>query len=395
MVSGGLCQFRSRLMCYKPKRDNGMQILKSYFLIIVALSLIACQAENVADSSGATRVEQQTFKWKLVTTWPKNFPGLGVAPENFAALVEQMSTGRLMIKVYAAGEIVPALEVFSAVSSGTAEMGHGAAYYWKGKIPAAPLFTSVPFGLNAQEMNGWLHYGGGLALWRELYAPFNLVPMAAGNTGIQMGGWYNKELSTIDDFKGLRMRIPGLGGEVFTRAGGTAVNLAGGEIYTSMQTGVIDAAEWVAPYNDLAFGFQNVAQYYYYPGWQEPGPTIELIINQQAYDSLPDDLIAIVETAARAINQDMLDEYTSRNNTALLELAKQGVEIRPYPDEIIAVLRQISAEVLAENAARDPMFDKIYRSYDAYRKNVTAYHEISEHAYFKIRQTSSNPINHD
>jgi TRAP-type mannitol/chloroaromatic compound transport system substrate-binding protein len=162
-----------------------------------------------------------------------------------------------------------------------------------------------------------------------------------------------------------------------------------------MQTGVIDAAEWVAPYNDLAFGFQNVAQYYYYPGWQEPGPSIELIINQQAYDSLPDDLVAIVETAARAINQDMLDEYTSRNNTALLELAKQGVEIRPYPDEIIAVLREISAKVLTENAANDPMFDKIYRSYDAYRKNVTAYHEISEHAYFKIRQTSSNAVNHD
>ena len=364
--------------------------IKAVSLCIALAMLAACGANdgNQNDNAGenaSNSAKQETYQWKLVTTWPKNFPGLGVAPENFAKLVHRMSSGRLSIKVYAAGEIVPAMEVFSAVSSGTVQMGHGAAYYWKGKIPAAPLFTSVPFGLNAQEMNGWLYHGGGLELWRELYAPYNLVPMAGGNTGIQMGGWFNKELNTIEDFKGLKMRIPGLGGEVFTRAGGTAVNLAGGEIYTSLQTGVIDAAEWVAPYNDLAFGFNNVAKYYYYPGWHEPGPTIELIINKDAYQSLPDDLVAIVEAAARTINQDMLDEYTSRNNAALIVLKEKGVELRRYPDEVLDVLRETSRIVMEENAQNDEMFKKVYESYNAYRKSATAYHQISERAYYDIR----------
>jgi len=351
-------------------------------LLSLCLVLLGCSDGGPSEQG---EVAQQQFRWKMVTTWPKNFPGLGVAAENFVEQVERMSAGRLKIKVYAAGELVPAMEVFSAVSSGTADIGHGAAYYWKGKIPAAPLFTSVPFGLNAQEMNGWLHYGGGLELWREAYAPFNLVPLAAGNTGIQMGGWFNRELRSLADFKGLKMRIPGLGGEVFSRAGGTAVSLPGGEIFTSLQTGVIDAAEWVAPYNDLAFGLHQAAKYYYYPGWQEPGPTIELIINREAYQSLPEDLLAIVEAAARAVNQDMLDEYTARNNAALVSLQQQGVEFRRFPDDVIAELKQITAKVMAENSANDEMFRKTYQSYDSYRRSVTAYHEISERAYYEMR----------
>ncbi len=356
-------------------------------VLLLATVLAACGSEQptAGAAGGSVAKANQVFNWKLVTTWPKNFPGLGVAPENFARLVDEMSQGQLKIKVFAAGEIVPALEVFSAVSSGTAEMGHGAAYYWKGKLQSAPLFTSVPFGLNAQEMNGWLYHGGGLELWREVYAPFNLVPIPAGNTGIQMGGWYNRELKSLDDFKGLKMRIPGLGGEVFTRAGGTAVNMPGGEIFTSLQTGVIDAAEWVSPYNDLAFGLHKVARYYYYPGWQEPGPTIELIINKEAYDTLPKHLVTIVETAARAINQDMLDEYTSRNNEALVQLEQAGVEILPYPDDILQHLHAISAQVLQENADSDPVFAKVYASYLAYRDAVRAYHSISEEAYYRIR----------
>lgn len=363
-----------------------MRLIKKLVLLALCSVFVTACGGGKTSIAQLERADQQTFNWKLVTTWPKNFPGLGVAPENFAKLVDRMSNGRLKVKVYAAGEIVPALEVFSAVSGGTAQMGHGAAYYWKGKIPAAPFFTSVPFGLNAQEMNGWLHHGGGMELWRELYAPFNLVPMAGGNTGIQMGGWFNKELNNMDDFKGLKMRIPGLGGEVFTRAGGTAVNMPGGEIFTSLQTGVIDAAEWVAPFNDLAFGFHNVAKYYYYPGWQEPGPTIELIINKEAYESLPDDLAAIVEAAARVINQDMLDEYTSRNNASLIDLQKKGVQLRRFPDEVLDRLRETSKQVMEENAAKDPMFAKIYASYDAYRSSVIAYHQISERAYFDIRE---------
>lgn len=359
------------------------RILLILFLLSVALGCQKTINENQPESKPTKH-----YKWKLVTAWPKNFPGLGLAPERFANLVNEMSDGRLQIRVYSAGEIVSAMEVFDAVSgdSPAAEMGHAAAYYWKGKIPAAPLFTSVPFGMNAQEMNGWLHYGGGIELWHEVYEPFNLLPMAAGNTGIQMGGWFNKEILTINDFKGLKMRIPGLGGEVFSRAGGAAVNMPGGEIFTSLQTGVIDAAEWVSPYNDLAFGFQNIAKYYYYPGWQEPGPAIELIINKTAYNNLPKDLQAIIKVAARTINQDMLDEYTYMNQNALQQLQKQGVEIRPYPSSVIAELRKISNEVLVENSEADPIFKKVYESYSKYQKRAEAYHKISEQAYYEIRQ---------
>ncbi|WP_236629877.1 TRAP transporter substrate-binding protein [Pseudohaliea rubra] len=328
----------------------------------------------------------QRFQWKLVTTWPKNLPGLGAAPETFARLVGEMSNGRLSVRVYGAGEIVPALGVFDAVSGGVAEMGHGAAYYWKGKIPAAVFFTAVPFGMTAQEMNGWLHYGGGEALWRETYAPFGVVPFAGGSTGVQMAGWFNRELNSRDDLRGLKMRIPGLAGEVFTAAGGTAVNIPGGEIYTSMQTGVIDAVEWVGPYNDLALGLHEVAEYYYYPGWHEPGAMLEFIVNADALATLPDDLKAIVRHAARATNQDMLDEFTARNNAALENLVtRHAVKLRRLPDDVLALLEEKSREVLAKLVAGDPMARKVYDSYGDYLEAVRAYHGISEQAYINAR----------
>ena len=367
-----------------------MKKLLSYIAVIgIAFMLANCGGESASSSGGETAAQvtkQETFQWKLVTTWPKNFPGLGTAPENFAKLVNRMSGGRLTVKVFAAGEIVPALEVFSAVSNGTAEMGHGAAYYWKGKIPASVFFTAVPFGMNAQEMNGWLHYGGGLELWREAYAPFDLFPFAGGSTGVQMAGWFNKEVNSVEDFNGLKMRIPGIGGEVFSRAGGTAVSMPGGELYTSMQTGVIDATEWVGPYNDLAFGFSEVAKYYYYPGWHEPGAILEFVVNKEAYEGLPDDLQAIVEAAARAINQDMLDEYTARNNQALQELKNKGVDFREIPMDVVKALKGYSDEVYAENAAKDELFKRVYDSYSEFQKNASAYHAVSEEAYYRLRR---------
>ncbi|MEJ6743388.1 MAG: TRAP transporter substrate-binding protein [Porticoccaceae bacterium] len=354
---------------------------------IMALALAGCGSKTaVSDSEGALDT-QQSFKWKLVTTWPKNYPGLGSAPENFANRVAAMSGGRLTIKVFGAGQLVPAFEVFDAVSQGTAQVGHGASYYWTGKTKAAAFFTSVPFGLNAQEMNGWLHYGGGLELWRELYEPFNLVPFAAGSTGVQMAGWFNREINSMDDIKGLKMRIPGLGGDVITRAGGVSVTMPGGELYTSMQTGVIDATEWVGPYNDLAFGFHQVAKYYYYPGWHEPGPILELIVNKDAYASLPKDLQAIVEGAARAVNQDMLDEYTARNNSALVELVEtHGVDVRKLPDDVVAELRRLSAEVVEELAEDTEISRRIAESVKAFQKQAMTYHEISEEAYYRARR---------
>ncbi|OUS15486.1 ABC transporter substrate-binding protein [Gammaproteobacteria bacterium 50_400_T64] len=364
-------------------------MIKKLAISVLVLLLAACGEQQAASSSegGAAVAEQKTFKWKLVTTWPKNYPGLGMAPENFATLVDRMSQGRLKVKVYGAGQMVPAMEVFDAVSQGTAEMGHGAAYYWKGKTPASVFFTSVPFGLNAQEMNSWLYHGGGMALWRETYEPFNLVPFAGGNSGVQMAGWFNREINSLEDLQGLKMRIPGIGGEVITRAGGEAVTIPGGELYTAMQTGVIDATEWVGPYNDLAFGFHQVAKYYYYPGWHETGSTLELIINKDAWESLPDDLQAMVETAARTVNQDMLDEYTARNNAALVQLVDEhGVQLRRLPDDVLIKLKALTKEVLDELVANDPLAKKARDSLQAFQSQVTDYHEISEEAYYRARR---------
>jgi len=358
-------------------------------LVLIALTgLIGCgQEPSIGNDVATDAAPARTFTWRMATTWPKNFPGLGVAPEVFAERVGRMSNGRLQIKVYGAGELVPPLEVFEAVSQGTAQMGHGAAYYWKGKVPIAQFFTAVPFGLTAQEMNGWLLHGGGMALWRELYARHNLVPIAGGNTGVQMAGWFNKPINSLADLKGMKMRIPGLGGEVFERAGGTAVNIPGGEIYTSLQTGVIDAAEWVGPYNDLAFGLHQVAKYYYYPGWQEPGPTLEVIVNQDAWNELPADLREIVEVASLAMNTDMLAEYTARNNAALTELVEvHGADVRRLPDDVIAELKRISLQATDELVDEsDPLQKRIYDSYVTFRDNVIAYHEISERAYINTR----------
>ncbi len=375
----------------QQKRYPPLIILTLVALLVAVIGLWSVDHAKLTTGKTGTVVvgNEQTarsYHWKLVTTWPKNFPGLGAAPENFARIVKEMSAGRLDIHVYGAGEIVPAFGVFDAVSEGVAEMGHSGAYYWKGKIPAAVFFTAVPFGMNAQEMNAWLHYGGGLELWREAYAPFNLVPMAGGSTGVQMAGWFNREINSVDDLAGLKMRIPGLAGEVFAAAGGTAVTIAGGELYTSLQTGVIDAAEWVGPYNDLAMGLYQVARYYYYPGWHEPGSMLEFIVNKTALASLPADLQAIITAAARTINQDMLDEFTARNNEALRELVdKHGVQLRRLPDDVLLALWRGSERVMQKLVTNDPVAAKVYASYDAFYKGVRGYHHISEQAYINAR----------
>ena len=329
---------------------------------------------------------QSTVKWKMVTTWPKNFPGLGTGANFLAETINEMSGGRINVTVYGAGEIVPAFEIFDAVSKGTAEMGHGAAYYWKGKSEAAQFFAAVPFGLTAQEMNGWLYHGGGMELWNEVYAPFGLVPGAAGNTGVQMGGWFNKEINSVADLKGLKMRIPGLGGEVLARAGGTPVSLPGGEIFQALTSGAIDATEWVGPYNDLAFGLYKAAKHYYYPGWHEPGTTLECFVNKKALEALPKDLQSIVINAIKVANQDMLADFTARNNQALQTLVKDHkVDLRAFPDDVLKKLKDLSDEVVAEVAAKDPMSKKVYDSFVKFRNEAVAWHNVSERAYLNAR----------
>ena len=352
--------------------------------LAAAAGLTACAQEQGDCSNVATGGE--TFEWSCVTSWPPKFPGLGMAPENLATRVAAASGGRLKIKVYGAGELVPAFEVFDAVSRGTVEMGHGAAYYHKGKVDAAQFFTAIPFGMTNMELNGWLYYGGGLELYRELYEPFDLVPFPTGNTGVQMGGWFNKEINSVQDLKGLKMRIPGLGGEVLRRAGGTPVTLPGAEIFTALQTGSIDATEWVGPYNDASFGLHKAAKYYYYPGWQEPGPGLETIVNKAAWDALPPDLQAIVNTTCQAITTDMAAEYTHGNAMSLATLqADSNIEIRPFPTEVMAVLRSLAKEVIAELMAKDPAADKIGTAYFEYLEKAAENSRISEAAYLQIR----------
>ena len=354
------------------------------FLFLAGLS--ACGEKTATGNQGTSNKPAEVIHWKMVTTWPKNFPGLGTGAENLATKINELSNGRLQVKVYGAGELVPALEIFDAVSRGTAQMGHGAAYYWKGKNPTFQFFSTVPFGLTAQEMNGWLYNGGGLELWQQAYAKYNLIPMPAGNMGVQMGGWFNKEINSIDDLKGLKMRIPGLGGEVLNRAGGTPVNLPGGELFTAMQSGTIDATEWVGPYNDLAFGFYKVAKYYYYPGWHEPGTALEAIINKEALEALPKDLQAIVLNACKLANHEMLAEYTARNNDALQTLInKHHVQIKRFPDDVLSKLKTISDDVVKELANKDEFSKKVYESYSSYRQKVMAWHEYSERAYLNVR----------
>ena len=364
-------------------------------LVVLLAGLWSCGAPSQppAESAGAQTASasappppERTWNWKLITTWPKNLPGAGLSAERFAERLRAMSNGRLDIKVYGAGELVGAFEVFDAVSAGTAEMGHGASYYWRGKIPIAALFSTVPFGMTAQEMNAWLRYGGGLALWRELYAPFSLVPFVAGNTGVQMAGWFNKEIESLDDLQGLKMRIPGLGGEAFDRAGGVPVNVPAGEVFTSLQTGVIDATEWIGPYNDLALGLYTAGSYYYYPGWHEPGTTLELIVNQQAFESLPSDLQAMVETTAQAVNDDTLADYVAHSQAALDTLVNEhGVQLRPLPKDVLEQLRAAAQEVVAEAAGEDELSQRIYASYMAFAERARRYTALTEQAYLDMR----------
>jgi TRAP-type mannitol/chloroaromatic compound transport system substrate-binding protein len=353
----------------------------------LATGLAGC-GKGTAPTGAEGNAEQPAVRnWKMVTAWPANFPGLGTGAAELAALITRASGGRITVKVYGGGELVPPFEVFDAVSRGTAEMGHSAAYYWKGKSEAAPFFCAVPFGLNAQEQNGWLAYGGGLELWRELYAQHNLVPFAAGNTGVQMAGWFNRELKSLADLAGLKMRIPGLGGEVMARLGVTTVNLPGAELFTALQSGAIDATEWVGPYNDLAFGLHRVAKYCYYPGWQEPGPTLECMIHKPAFDALPDDLKAVIEACCRSVNDSMLAEYTARNQRALETLKNEHkVEFRPLPDDILAALKKASQDVLETAAAADPFARKVYDSLRAFQLQAMAWHALSEEAWYRMRR---------
>lgn len=351
------------------------------------------KAASVTTAAAVTPViasdSTKPIEWKMVTTWPKNFPGIGMGAEFLAKKINEMTDGQIHVTVYGAGEIVPPLEVFDAVSNGTAHMGHGTSYYWRGKSKAVQFFGAVPFGMTTDEVNSWLYYGGGMELWRDIYEPFNLVPAAAGNSGVQMFGWFNKEINRLEDLKGLKMRIPGLGGEVLSRLGATPVSMAGGEVFTSLKTGVVDAAEWVGPFNDLGVAMYKAAKYYYYPGWHEPSAVVEATINKNALDALPAHLQQIVLDACRIANQDMLADYDAQNADALDILVNEHqVQLRQLPDEVLRALKKISDEVMAEIAEENETARKVYESYIAFRDKSSRYAKISQQAFLNARNLS-------
>lgn len=327
----------------------------------------------------------ERIRWRMVTSWPPGMPILQTGAERFAQRVASLSDGRLSIQVFAGGELVPPLGVFDAVSQGTVQCGHSASYYWAGKTPAAQWFTSVPFGLNAQGMNAWLYSGNGLSLWEEVYRPFDIIPRPAGNTGAQMGGWFNKEILSLADIKGLKVRMPGLGGKILAKAGGTVVLLPASDIYTALERGTIDATEWVGPAHDVRMGFQRVAKYYYSPGWHEPGSVLELVISRKAYEDLPADLKAMVDAAAAELNVTMLSEFEAENARALNGLIKeQKISLRTFPPEIIKELRAIAQESLEEEAAKDEIARKVHEDFKAFRSFLSGWSGVSEREYYTV-----------
>ncbi len=332
---------------------------------------------------------QKTFNWKMTTTWPPQLPFYQVGPgsaEGMAKDIEEMSDGRLKIKVYAAGELIPAFGGFDACSKGTVEMNHGVAYYWRGRRFAAQYFGTVPFGMSYQGQNAWYYHGGGIELWNEVYEPFNLVAMPCGNTGVQMGGWFRKEMKSIEDFKGLKMRIPGLAGEVYKKIGVNVKLLPGGEIFPALERGVIDAAEWVGPYQDRRLGLHKAAKFYYTSDWHEPSTTSELIINKAAWNSLPKDVKAIVEHAARSANLNSHTWAEANNADALEDLVKNyGVKTRQFSKDVIDALRKITAEVLEAAAAKDPLTKKVHESFMSFKKKHDPWSTLSEGYFLSIR----------
>ncbi|MEK9693278.1 MAG: TRAP transporter substrate-binding protein [Alphaproteobacteria bacterium] len=334
----------------------------------------------------APMVNKGLLEWRLVTTWPKNFPGLGTGANLLGELITKGSGGRLTVKVFGAKEVVPAFEAMDAVGNGTVEMGHGAPYYWKGKVAAAQFLASVPFGMTAQEVNAWYQWGNGQKLGDQIYKEMGAKFFPSGNTGVQAGGWFNKEMNSLSDYKGLKMRIPGLGGEVVKAAGGNVINLPGGEIPPALQSGALDATEWVGPYNDLAFGLYKSAKYYYFPGWHEPATVLDNFINIKAWEKLPSDLKAVVEAANIAVNQMVLSEFVARNNGALSTLVnKHKVQLKNFPDEILQGLGKLANQVMNDIASKDPLSRQVMDDYMAFRKTASAWSTRSEGAYLPAR----------
>jgi TRAP-type mannitol/chloroaromatic compound transport system substrate-binding protein len=339
-----------------------------------------------ASALSAPAIAQGIKELDLVTSWPQGLPGLGTSAERLAKRIADISGGRLRVRMFAAGEMMGAFEVFDAVSAGLADMYHSAEYYWVEKSPAFAYFCTVPYGLTANELNSWIYWGGGQELWDELSAQHDIKPLLASNTGVQMGGWFNKEITSVDSFKGLKFRMPGLGGKVLSRLGAIVINVPGGKIVNSLRSGAIDASEWVGPWNDLELGLHTAGKYYYYPGFHEPGTALALGVNKGVWDGLSDEERQVISASAAMENSQSVAFFHARNSAALHTLVNEhAVQVRKFDDSVLEVLGQVSGEVMAETAQHDPLTQRVHESFLKFRKSSIMWGDLSERAYLNAR----------
>ncbi|NMM43987.1 TRAP transporter substrate-binding protein [Rhodospirillaceae bacterium KN72] len=331
-------------------------------------------------------IAQDRIEMNIVSTWPRDFPGLGTGAQRFAQRVQDISDGRIQVQYFAAGERVGAFDAFDEVASGNAQAYHGADYYWKGRHPGWAYYTAVPFGLTYVEMNAWIRFMGGQELWDELGAEFGIKGLPCGSTGVQMGGWFNKEINSADDLKGLKMRMPGLGGDVLAKLGASPVSLPGGQIYENLVSGSIDATEWVGPWNDYAMKLYEAAKYYYYPGYHEPGSMLAVGMNKSWWEGLSANDQMLIESAATVENDVMMSEFNANNGAYLRKLIQeQGVQVRKFNDDVYDAFGEASAEVFEEARAHSDLANRIHESFLAARADVGGWMNLADAAYTQQR----------
>ncbi len=348
---------------------------------------IAAVGGAAATTLATPALAQDSIELRMVTSWPKNFPGLGTAAVNFAERVKKASDGRITINILSAGELVGALKVHDAVQEGTADMYHSSEQYFQGKSKALAFFAGVPFGFTTIEANAWLYHGGGQELWDEVSAPFNVKPLACGNVGHQMGGWYKNPITSLDDFKGLKMRIPGIGGDVLKELGGTPITLPGSEILPALEAGTIDATEWVGPWNDLAFGFYKVTKNYHFPGFHDPGSIVSVGVNKEKWDAMSEADRALLEYCAMAENVYNVSEYAAKNATALETLVNEhGVNLVEFPQEVYDRVSAAMPDIISSIAATDAATQKVADGYREFREKIVPWSDIGDGAYYAKRR---------
>ncbi|MEL6384785.1 MAG: TRAP transporter substrate-binding protein [Cyanobacteria bacterium J06626_18] len=345
-----------------------------------AIATAACGQGSTPPSApnDASSPALPSVDWRMATSWPQALDTIFGSALAIGDRVSTLTGGRFIIKSYAAGEIVPGLEVLDAVQSGAVECGHTASYYYVGKNPALAFGTTIPFGLNAQQQNAWLYHGGGLDTMHQLYADFGIINFPAGNTGVQMGGWFKREVQSLADLRGLKMRIPGLGGKVMAALDVNVQVLPGGEIFLALDRNTIDAAEFVGPYDDEKLGLADAADFYYYPGWWEPGASLELQVNLPAWNALPPEYQEALKTATYEANLNMLSQYDALNGAALKRLVDSGVKLRPYSNEILQAAEQATVEILEQDANNDTTFREVYDNWKAFREEIYSWNRVNE-----------------